>query len=671
MIVKEGTFYYFTMGKKKLSLLTILLIIVLCTAAQDKSVFKFGKISAEDFGTGIYSIDSNANAIVLADIGWSEISTSSGRLALENKRFKRVHILNKNGYNAATVEILLYVSGGRIEDLDYVKATTYNLENGKVVETKLEKNSVFTEKIDKKNWQVSKFTFPNIKEGSIIEYEYKVVSGFLLNLQPWIFQGEYPVLWSEYNLSRPEFVGYVFLSQGYQPYFIKEEKDGTGKFRMADDFNARVTNYRWVMKDVPALKVESNTTTLNNHIARLSFLLSDFRYPLMARNVIGSWEDVCKNLLRNENFGLELDRINSWLGDVVKPLLSEATNDLEKTKRIYTYIRDNILCVSHVGKYLTQTLKDVLKTKRGTVADMNLLLIAMLRYANIKAEPVILSTRSHGYTYSIYPILERFNYVICIVHADNQNIYLDASWPRLGFGKLPSECFNGHARIVNEKATLLTFSSDSLLERKVTSIELTIDDKGNFGGFFQQMPGYYESHSIREEIKEKGKEEFFKNKQKESGQFAELIVPKIDSIDKLEENIHIRYQFKINSGKEDVIYLNPMFEEGYKQNPFKSAQRFYPVEMPYTKDETYVFSMPIPEGYLLDELPGSMMVKLNEKDDGVFEYRISESAGTISLRSRVRIRRTFYQPEEYELLREFFNLIVSKQSEQIVFKKKN
>jgi hypothetical protein len=36
----------------------------------------------------------------------------------------------------------------------------------------------------------------------------------------------------------------------------------------------------------------------------------------------------------------------------------------------------------------------------------------------------------------------------------------------------------------------------------------------------------------------------------------------------------------------------------------------------------------------------------------------------------MRITRTLYMPDEYESLREFFNLVVSKHNEQIVFKKK-
>ena len=144
----------------------------------------------------------------------------------------------------------------------------------------------------------------------------------------------------------------------------------------------------------------------------------------------------------------------------------------------------------------------------------------------------------------------------------------------------------------------------------------------------------------------------------------------IDSVDKYEFPLGIRYDFDLKQEKEDIIYLNPMFGEGFRENPFKSAVRNYPVEMPYAFDETYTLQIEVPQGYVVDELPKQMVVKLNEEEDGVFEYRISQSGANISLRSRIIFRRAYFLPEEYENLREFFNMIVTKQNEQIVFKKK-
>jgi hypothetical protein len=139
---------------------------------------------------------------------------------------------------------------------------------------------------------------------------------------------------------------------------------------------------------------------------------------------------------------------------------------------------------------------------------------------------------------------------------------------------------------------------------------------------------------------------------------------------KYDDPVYIKYKFEIKADNEDILYFNPMLGEGYRENPFKSAERFYPVEMPYTIDKTYLLQLAIPEGYVVDELPKQIMVKLNEENDGFFEYRLTQSNGTISLRSRLQLKRAYYLPEEYEVLREFFNMVVKKHSEQIVFKKK-
>ncbi|HEV8284220.1 MAG TPA: DUF3857 domain-containing protein [Chitinophagaceae bacterium] len=664
----------------KILILILPILISTTIFSQNKVSVKFGKVSPEDFSNKIYSIDSNASAVVIAEVGSSEIvGNSKGWFSLEFKHYRRVHILNKNGYEEANVEILLYTNGSAEENLDNVKAVTYNLENGKVVETKLDKSGIFKDKIDR-NRVVKKFTLPNIKEGSIIEYEYIVRSDFLFNLQPWAFQGSSPVLWSEYNLRLPEFLGYVFLTQGYRKYDINERKDNRSSFRVSDSrgagatesvsFDASVTDYRWVMKNVPALKEESFTSTLKNHIAKIEFQLSDYRYPLTPRNIMGTWAKLSEDLLHAEYFGNSLDKNNGWLGDVMNPLLVGTKDNLEKAKRIYAYVRDNLTCTSHNGTDLDQSLKNILKTRNGTVAEINLLLVAMLKYANIQADPVLLSTRSHGYTYSIYPILEKFNYVICDASINGQNYFLDASEPRLGFGRLTPKCYNGHARIINPEATPLEFSSDSIMEKKMTSIILTTNEKGELTGTLQQLPGYFESHEIREKVKEKGKDEFFKEIKKAYGQDADLINPRMDSLDNLEENVAIGYDFKLNQEKEDIIYINPMLAEGWKTNPFKASERFYPVEMPYGIDETYIFNMVLPTGYVVDELPKPIRVKLNEEGDGEFEYLISDSGGTISFRSRIKLKRAFYLPEEYEMLREFFNLVVKKHNEQIVLKKK-
>jgi hypothetical protein len=311
-----------------------------------------------------------------------------------------------------------------------------------------------------------------------------------------------------------------------------------------------------------------------------------------------------------------------------------------------------------------------LKTKKGNVAEVNLLLTAMLKYAGLHAEPVILSTTENGITYTLYPLIRRFNYVISRVVLNQNTVMLDASHPRLGFGKLTANCYNGEIRVVDQTATAMHLSPDSLLERNVTSLFIANSEQGKWMANAKHNTGYYQAYDIREKIKAKGKDNFFKEMQKAIGEEVTIIEPSIDSLDNYDQPLALNFQFAINKGDEDLLYINPMFGEGYQENPFKSAERLYPVEMPYAMDETYLLTMQIPEGYVLDEMPKQIAVKLNEEGDGYFEYMLSKSENTISLRSRIKIKKTIFNPEEYDFLREFFKLVVTKHNEQIVFKKK-
>jgi hypothetical protein len=189
-------------------------------------------------------------------------------------------------------------------------------------------------------------------------------------------------------------------------------------------------------------------------------------------------------------------------------------------------------------------------------------------------------------------------------------------------------------------------------------------------GRFQAGIGYYESLHIRDKIKEEGKEAFFKGVKKAYGIDVTIKDPVLDSLDAFENPIGMRYTFSANLGDEDIVYLNPMFGEGYKENPFKSAERSYPVEMPYTMDETYNLSLFVPDGYEVDELPKQIALKMNEEGDGYFEYLISVSGNIVSMRSRIKLQRAYFAPEEYDIMRQFFAMIVNKHNEQIVLKKK-
>ncbi len=647
---------------------------------QETKPYKFEKITAADFKINADQLDSSADAVVIADVGNTSFEgNTKSSISLVYNRHERIKILNKNGLDAATVHIHLYFSNDAEEKLDKVKAVTYNLENDAVVENKLDAASIFKDKLSK-HLNVRKFTMPAAKAGSIIDIEYTIISDFIFNLQPWNFQGTYPRLWSEYTVDMPDFYNYVVLFQGYQQFYDRTVKNNYRDFNVLIQngaersesyrFNSNITSTRWMMKNVPAMKPEAFTTSIGNHISKLEFQLSQIQYPDNQPIVMmPSWFKVSERLMKDEEFGANLFDANGWLTEDLKKITAGTKNNLEKAQKIFAWVRDNFTCTDYRAYYMSSSPKNTFKNKSGNIADVNLLLTAMLNHEKITALPVILSTRENGATHTFYPLMDRFNYVVCEAEIDGQKYYLDAGVPRLGFGKLDASCYNGHARVIGKELAAATyFMADSLKESKISSVVIANDEKGKWSGNFSSQLGYYESFDIRNRIKKSGKDEFIKKIKSQLPSEIEMGNVELDSLDQYDYPITIKYDFDPTANNEDVIYFNPMMSEAYKENIFKAAQRIYPVEMPYTMDEKFFANIDPPKGYEIDEVPKSVRVNLND-DDGFFEYLISKKDGVVMMRSRIVINKANFSTEDYQPLRDFFAYIVKKQGEQVVFKK--
>lgn len=217
-----------TLPSRRLVLLVPALLGGLLAQAQTEPI-KLGKPDPLDFKAESFRGDSAAGAVVLCDYGATRFKLSGTRFQFETDRVTRVKILKKAGYEAATVFVPLYHRNGAEEKLTGLRGTTYNLVGGQVQKVKLETGQVFTEERTA-NVRVRKFTLPDVREGSVIEYAYSVTSDFLVNLQDWTFQGPYPVRWSEYRAAIPEYFDYKMLMQGYLPLAVNTKDEASGQY---------------------------------------------------------------------------------------------------------------------------------------------------------------------------------------------------------------------------------------------------------------------------------------------------------------------------------------------------------------------------------------------------------------------------------------------------------
>ncbi len=668
----------------------VLFLIILCLPvhvlnAQRNSFLKVSKVKPEDFKLSNPLISTSTNAVIIFDKGdVSFEGNKKGWFSYIYKRVKRILILNNTASDLATVQLMLYKDGENKETVEDMSGLTFYVENGTVVETQLNLKDVMEEKYDK-NHLLKKFALPAVKEGSIIEYSYIIKSDFVFNIPSWEFQNtKYPTLWSEYNIAIPGLLSYMSVQQGFNKFEVNKAGDRYDVFRVSrsnanggalvkTDESLSVSTHtnlhKWAMKDIPAFSAEKFVFSPTNFIDKISFQLYKTFDGEDYHDVASNWKKVSEELMQREDFAQSVSEENYWLDKVLAQIVNAGDHAEEGAKKIFYYVQQNFTCNDHDDKYIKTSLHDVVKKKSGTVGDLNLLLIAMLRHEKFIADPVLLSTTEFGRNSPTYPLMEKLNYVICRTRINGVDYFLDATVPLLPFGKLPLNCYNGHARVISPDTTAVYFDPDALKEDCLVSVFIANTNGQDIQGSLVHKMGFFESLDTRTEIQKKSLTDYENHFKTSSPEGMLLSNFEFDSLEKIESPLTLKADFKLTAFDDaDIVYFNPILGEAVTENPFISAERSYNVEMPYTKNHVYTLNMEIPKGYYIDEMPKSAKAMLNE-EEGSFEYLVTADEKYLQLRAILKINKATFDASDYQTLRDFYAFVLKKESGQIVFKK--
>ena len=656
---------------------------------------KFGKPEPADFEAKNFVADSAAGAVVLYDYGNTRFRLNGLSFQLESERTTRIKILKKSGYDVATVEVPLYHQNQSEEKLVGLKGFTYNEVGGRVEKVKLETSKAFTEERTR-NVRVRKFTLPGVREGAVIEYSYTVTSDFLFNFQDWTFQREIPTRWSEFRASIPEYFDYKMLMQGYEVLALQTKEqtmtqylatervqvgDGSGGFNgqpvhsasRSDAIMAQATNYHWAMQNVPALRDEPYMTTMRDYVARINFELAGERMPGQSyHNVAGTWKQINSDLLKDSDFGGQLDRAG-FLEASLKPLVAQHADPAARAAAVRELI---VKAVKYDGTdrvTASGALKKSYDLHRGTSADVNLLLIAALRQAGLPAQPVLLSTRRHGRVSQNFPQLQQFNYVIGVLPlADGKELLLDATEPLLPCGTLPGRCLSQAGRLVTAKEAEGRWVSlaPAQSHNHYQQVNMTVDAQGNLSGQVHEEHGGYAGAAVRAKLQQLGEKKYVTEMAGEHPSW-ELPSYKFSQQGEVSKPLALDYELRQAAptpGAASELFVSPLASFGEGQNPFRHANRKYPVDFGAPTQEVILLTLTLPPGYSA-ELPKPVTLALPD-EGGRYTYAASSpTPGTVQLLSRLNLTKPMYGAEEYTALREFYRLALAKQAEALVLKK--
>jgi len=627
---------------------------------------KYGDIKMSDLKMDTYKADPDASVVILADIGTVNFEIARGYS--EYTRHRRIKILKKSGFDWAN-HIIKY--DHRRGNVRAIKGITYAMEGGKLVKHKLDKKEVITEKIWKFQSQ-KKILMPAIKEGVIIEYSYIIVSENYV-VPDWYFQDTEPVLHSEYRVKIPEYFNYANYYQGAVPLEINTNETYSNTESIDGEmWNYSGQYYRRVAKNVPALREEPYMTTLQDYQAKVGYQLQAIDIPgRMLHTVMEDWDKVSKDLWAHEYFGLALKGYsNGSVKKIVPDIVAKAKTEKEKMIAIYNYVKQNMDWNGIYRIWTWENLNTVFSEKTGRNSEINLMLTLMLREAGIEAYPAILSTRSHGKMQPIYPFLDQFNHVIAYVKIGEEEYWLDAIHKNRPYNLLDDNDLNQKAFLLNKENPEWKTIDSKQKYQHVVSATFVLSKEGDLEGTLAYSDKEYSALYERNKLNEEREEDYVKNVFKDDIPDMDLKKYTFENKKNLTEPLKSTYEIKVNgvaSTVDNRMYFNPMLTEGITENPFKLEKRTYPIDYGYGYNKTYIFNLELPKGYEVEGLPEATRIGLPNKG-GSFIYNASVNGNKLQLMSKFSINQVLFVPEEYDVIRQFYDLIVAKHAEQIVLK---
>ncbi|MNK03378.1 hypothetical protein D3C87_212230 [compost metagenome] len=653
------------------TLILILFLIPLFAISQD---FEFGKIANEDYSFDRKKIDSNANAVYLNEYGTTYFSFDSetGHMKLIHTYHVRIKIFNKEGFEAANIAIPIHKSGNGNEEQEYIsgiRAATFNEVSGKLEETEMSNKAIFTE-AKSKYLTLNKFTLPNIKENSIIEYQYTIESPYLFNFRTWHFQSDLPKVNSTYVAFIPANYTYNVSLRGFYKLTDNKSELSSGCLRVAGkDMDCSKLTYN--MKNVPAFLEEDYMTAPSNYKSAIYFELSEVHYLTgSTQKYTKSWKDIDYELTTKREFGGQMKRKDVFK-TIIPNVIGNSTDELQKAKAIFEYIKKQIKWNNYYGKYSETSVKEVIDQRSGNVADINFALISALSAANFDVEAVILSTRDNGTVNKLYPIISDFNYVVAKVNIGETSYLLDATEPLTPFGLLPLRCINDQGRVINLKKS--SYWMDMKAAKRSASTHSLIGkmtEDGKIVGTITSISSGFNAFSNRKEIKKYSSVDEYVEKLDERLTNIKIKNYKIANIDSVENALIEEYQveFNVANSGQNENHFNPFFINPIRKNPFKLNERNYPVDLGTASEERISIHITLPDNFLLKEQPKDVSIGLpNQGGRYLLQTNLLDKSLTVN--QQLLFSKAIYTSEEYHYLKEFYNRIIQAQKSDVLIAK--
>lgn len=657
------------MYKRTLILLSLLLIITGLKGFAQKNFqpnLKFGNTpTKEEWEITTCPYDKDAKAVILCSIVDVAYNYVQGTFKLEYNIKKRIKVLSQEGVDVANVSIPYYSSSDKSvseEHIRSIKATAFNMVNGKLEKTKMGNNLIFEERIDKKHMR-TKFTIPQVKTGTIIEYQYVKDSEFFYQIDDWYAQEDIPALYTSYEIEIPDILVFNLEQSGANHLQVSIQPDSRAYNLNAEALQTQC--YKFIGQNIPALKADKYVWCPEMYANKVGFELRSIEIPgSYYKNFSSSWKDIDEALMKDDDFGDRIKRSNPLKEEMAAARIDTISNFNQKLattfQLLHKYVKWN-------GSYalLGNSSRNVLKEGKASNADINFLLMNMLKTLNIKTTPLVLRSRNEGNLPLSHPSIESLNtFVVGIYENDSTMHVMDGSAIDGYIDILPPVLLTNAHEINGGQINLMKNVQERISD--IVKAELKADGKltGSFQKRYQNQASLAKKRAFKEA---KDSTEYVK--QIATDLEARILRYKLKNIRKFSPQVEQYLEFEKDGEPADVLYLSPILDKPFDKVPFIATERTMPVEFNAPLYQTYLAQIKLPNNYTLEETPQSVFLR-NQSNTMSFKLQYQLIDNMLIVNYTFNIRKAFFAQNEYSDLKSFMEDVYNNLKAIVVLKKK-
>ncbi len=641
--------------------LAILFLLFQFSYSQTTYVPTFGEPTQQDFSIMSYPPDPEATGVVLYERGDYSVENREGYIMLIKKIHRKIKVFDANKFTGGTVEIPYYNEDDEGERVTKITAITHNGISKKY----LASDAIFD--VDEfQNWSAKRFTFPDIQDGSILEYIYTIETPYFGLLGGWSFMNDLPTLYSELHTEIPG--NFTYNRTLYGNRKLDEEMAEIKKscfhlpgFKVPGDCESAT----YAMKNIPAFKKEEYMLSPNNYKPSIKFELAQIiDLDESRRGFAKTWKELDNTLKYHKKLGRQLKNTGFFKDNLPSSLLSTA-DKMERAKGIFYHIQKQMTWNKWIGIYTDKGVKEAYEQKSGNSAEVNLSLANALIAAGLDAQIMLLATRKEAIPSKQYPVRTDFNYSIVFLQIGKDKYFLDATEKYAPFGTLPLRALNITGRVLDfKKGSYWEPIVPQAKNMHYINAQLTANPDGIFTGKISEVSTGHISIAKREAYNDFTKEEQIKRKQS-NNEFLNISDLAIENATDLEQPYKEEYNISLYGQQvAQHNFLYPFFmQKFFAENPFQKEKRLYPIDFGFPVINNYLISIDLADVYKVEKLPENKLVRLPE-DDGSLSVVYDQSGSKVNIRLSLRLNNTSYPTEAYKSLQEFFSVLMGIQKEE-------